>query len=129
VNIQNTHCGGWFPSGHSKPAAASFLSTTTLLTKAVATGLLLGLRSTPYLEEAKMPEDRLLVIPAERLTFAPYPGQKVLVNIDFPSDRLGLAPGLHLAVEFTSAEARSVARALLRAADETEAPKYAAPPL
>jgi hypothetical protein len=33
-----------------------------------------------------MPEDRLLVIPAERLTFAPYPGRKVLVNIDFPSD-------------------------------------------
>ena len=97
----------------------------TLLTKAVATSLLLGLRSTPYLEEAKMPEDRLLVIPAERLTFAPYSGRKVLVNIDFPSDRLGLAPGLHLAVEFTSAEARSVARALLRADDETEAPKRA----
>jgi len=51
--------------------------------------------------------------------------RKVLVNIDFQSDRLGLAPGLHLAVEFTSAEARSVARALLRAADETEAPKRA----
>ena len=101
----------------------------TLLTKAVATGLLLGLRSTAYLEEAKMPEDRLLVIPAERLTFAPYSGRKVLVNIDFPSDRLGLAPGLHLAVEFTSVEARAVARALLRAADETEAPKCAAPPL
>jgi hypothetical protein len=100
-----------------------------LLTKAVATGLLLGLRSAAYLGEAKMPEDRLLVIPAERLTFAPYPGQKVLVNIDFPSDRLGLAPGLHLAVEFTSAEARSVARALLRAADETEARKRAASPL
>jgi len=31
--------------------------------------------------------------------------RKVLVNIDFQSDRLGLAPGLHLAVEFTSAEA------------------------
>ena len=79
--------------------------------------------------EAKMPEDRLLVIPAERLTFTPYSGRKVLVNIDFPSDRLGLAPGLHLAVEFTSAEARSVARALLRAADETEARKRAASPL
>ena len=55
--------------------------------------------------------------------------RKVLVDIDFQSDRLGLAPGLHLAVEFTSAEARSVARALLRAADETEAPKRAASPL
>jgi hypothetical protein len=76
-----------------------------------------------------MPEDQLLVIPAERLTFTPHPGRKVLVNIDFPSDRLGLAPGMHLAVEFTSAEARSVARALLRVADETEAPKRAAPPL
>jgi hypothetical protein len=32
-----------------------------------------------------MPEDRLLVIPAERLTFTPYSGRKVLVNIDFPS--------------------------------------------
>ena len=78
--------------------------------------------------EAKMPEDRLLVIPAERLTFAPYPGRKVLVNIDFPSDRLGLAPGLHLAMEFTSAEARSVARALLRKADEAKVPKRMASP-
>ena len=91
--------------------------------------LITGVTLDAYLGEAKMPEDRLLVIPAERLTFTPYSGRKVLVNIDFPSDRLGLAPGLHLAVEFTSAEARSVARALLRAADETEAPKRAASPL
>ena len=75
-----------------------------------------------------MPEDRLLVIPAERLTFAPYPGRKVLVNIDYPSDTLGLAPGIHLAMEFTSAEARSLAKTLLRLADETEAPKRAASP-
>jgi hypothetical protein len=70
-----------------------------------------------------MSQDQLLVIPAERLTFTPYADRRVLVNIDFPSDRLGLAPDMHLAVEFTSNEARSVARALLRAADESEAPK------
>ena len=37
-----------------------------------------------------MLEDRLLVLPAERLTFAAHPGGKVLVNLDFPNDKLGL---------------------------------------
>jgi hypothetical protein len=78
--------------------------------------------------EAKMIEDHLLVIPADRLILAPYPGGKVLVNIDFPSDKFGLAPEVHLAVEFTPAEARSVARALLRKADEAKVPKRMASP-
>jgi hypothetical protein len=52
----------------------------------------------------------------------------VLVNLDYASDKLGLTPGVHLVVEFTSAEARSVARALLRKADEAEAPKRVASP-
>jgi hypothetical protein len=81
-----------------------------------------------FLGDAKMLEDRLLVLPAERLTFAAHPGGKVLVNLDFPNDKLGLPPGIHLAVEFTSAEARSVARTLLRKADEAEAPKRTASP-
>jgi hypothetical protein len=70
-----------------------------------------------------MLEDRLLVIPAERLTFATCPGGKVLANIDYPSEKLGLPPDIHLALELTSAEARSVAKALLRKADEVEAPQ------
>ena len=70
-----------------------------------------------------MLEDRLLVISAERLTFATYPDGKVLVNLDYPSEKLGLPPDIHLALEFTPAEARSVAKALLRKADEAEAPE------
>ena len=70
-----------------------------------------------------MLEDRLLVISAERLTFATYPDGKVLVNLDCPSEKLGFPPDIHLALEFTSAEARSVAKALLRKPDEAEAPK------
>jgi hypothetical protein len=75
-----------------------------------------------------MLQDRLLVISAERLTLATCPNGKVLVNLDWPSEKLGLPPGIHLAMEFTSAEARSVARALLRKADEAEAPKSVASP-
>jgi hypothetical protein len=71
---------------------------------------------------------RALVISAERLTFATCPNGKVLVNLDWPSEKLGLPPDIHLALEFTSAEAWSVARALLRNADEAEAPKSVASP-
>ena len=60
----------------------------------------------PFWERAKMLEDRLLVISAERLTFATYPDGKVLVNLDCPSEKLGFPPDIHLALEFTSAEAR-----------------------
>ena len=77
----------------------------------------------PFWERAKMLEDRLLVISAERLTFATYPDGKVLVNLDCPSEKLGFPPDIHLALVFTSAEARSVAKALLRKPDEAEAPK------
>ena len=47
-----------------------------------------------------MLEDRLLVIPTERLTFATCPGGKVLMNLDYPSEKLGLPPDIHLALEF-----------------------------
>ena len=67
-----------------------------------------------------MSVDRLLVMSPERLTFATSPGGNVLVNIDHAHD-LGLAPGIHLAMELSPNEARPVARALLRKADEAEA--------
>jgi hypothetical protein len=67
-----------------------------------------------------MSHDRLLVMSPERLTFATSVDGKVLVNIDHAHD-LGLAPGIHLAMELSPNEARSVARALLRKADEAEA--------
>jgi hypothetical protein len=76
-----------------------------------------------------MLQDRLLVISAERLTFATGPNGNVLVNLDCPSEKIGLPPDIHLALEFTSAQARSVARALLRKADEAEAPQRKASPL
>ena len=66
-----------------------------------------------------MSHDRLLVMSPERLTLATSLGN-VLVNIDHAHD-LGLAPGIHLAMELSPNEARSVARALLRKADEAEA--------
>jgi hypothetical protein len=61
--------------------------------------------------------------PPRTITFATYPDGKVLVNLDYPSEKLGLPPDIHLALEFTPAEARSVAKALLRKADEAEAPE------
>jgi hypothetical protein len=67
-----------------------------------------------------MSEDRLLVMSPERLTLATSLGGNVLVNIDHPHD-LGLAPGIHLAMELSPNEARSFARALLRKADEAGA--------
>jgi hypothetical protein len=66
-----------------------------------------------------MSEDRLLVMSPERLTLATSLGN-VLVNIDHAHD-LGLAPGIHLAMELSPNEARSFARALVRKADEAEA--------
>jgi hypothetical protein len=66
-----------------------------------------------------MSEDRLLVMSPQRLTFTTSQSGNVLVNIDHAHD-LGLAPGIHLAMELSPNEARSFARALLRKADEAE---------
>jgi hypothetical protein len=77
-------------------------------------------RSVALLGGDKMSEDRLLVMSPERLTFATSLGGNVLVNIDHAHD-LGLAPGIHLAMELSPNEARSIARTLLRKADEAEA--------
>ena len=50
------------------------------------------------------------------------------MNLDYPSEKLGLPPDIHLALEFTSAESRSVSKALLRMADELEALKQMGSP-
>jgi hypothetical protein len=81
-----------------------------------------------FLEWLKCSKIVCLLYPPKELTFAACPNGKVLVNLDCPSEKLGLPPDIHLALEFTSAEARSVARALLGKADEAEAPKRVASP-
>jgi hypothetical protein len=63
-----------------------------------------------------MLQDRLLVISAERLTFATCPNGKVLVKLDWRSEKLGFRQVF--ISHWNSAEARSATRALLRKADE-----------
>jgi hypothetical protein len=84
--------GHWLPRGNVARAGAAsqseigyHLHTAPAGPSSASFATLPLLR--PFWERAKMLEDRLLVISAERLTFATYPDGKVLVNLDYPSER------------------------------------------
>ena len=68
-----------------------------------------------------MAEERYLFLSPDKLAFLITPKRTVGVRLDYPRDETGLAPGLHLAIELTPTEARTVGRTLLRKADEAEA--------
>lgn len=67
-----------------------------------------------------MTEERWLFLSPEGLTFGISPKRNVAIKLDYPREDTGLAPGLHLAIELTPAEARSVADVLTRKANEAE---------
>lgn len=67
-----------------------------------------------------MAEDRWLVLPPDGLIFAISPTGNVAIRMDYSRKDTGLAPNVHLAVEFSPAEAREIAQTLLRKADEAE---------
>jgi hypothetical protein len=62
-----------------------------------------------------------LILPPEKLVFAIGPEDKVYVQLRYPHERTGLAPGVELAIALTPSEARAFSNRLLRKADEAEA--------
>jgi hypothetical protein len=62
-----------------------------------------------------------LILPPEKLVFAIGPEDKVYVQLRYPHEDTGLAPGVELAIALTPAQARAFADRLLRKADEAEA--------
>lgn len=61
-----------------------------------------------------------LIINPERLLLAIGPERQVFVQLQYPHDQTGLAPGVELAIQMTPAQAREIAKKLLRKADEAE---------
>lgn len=68
-----------------------------------------------------MTSPRILYITADRLEVATNERGEVTIQFDFPGADLGLAPGLSLAAQLSAEEARDLAAALLRKADDAEA--------
>ena len=62
-----------------------------------------------------------LVLNPEKLAIAIGPGNDVFVQLQYPHDQTGLAPGVELAIQLTPVQARQFAQKLLRKADEAEA--------
>jgi hypothetical protein len=62
-----------------------------------------------------------LVLNPEKLFLAVGPGGDVFVQLQYPHENTGLAPGVELAIQMTPAQARVFANKLLRKADEAEA--------
>lgn len=62
-----------------------------------------------------------LVLNPERLVLAIGPGNNVYVQLQYPHEETGLAPGVELAIQMAPAQARAFARQLARKADEAEA--------
>jgi|HubBroStandDraft_2_1064218.scaffolds.fasta_scaffold00063_28 hypothetical protein len=68
-----------------------------------------------------MAEERWLFLSPQSLIFGINPKRNVSIRLDYDRTELGLAPGVHLAMELTPAEARQLASVLFRKADEAEA--------
>jgi hypothetical protein len=68
-----------------------------------------------------MAEERVLYISPSELAVTISEHGTVGLFLGRPDDRLGIAPGLALAIEMSPAESRHLARMLLRKADEAEA--------
>lgn len=68
-------------------------------------------------------KSRYLVIGAEQLAVGYTTEQRkaVVIELTLPQELLGLAPDLGLMIDFSAAEARQFAAALVRKADELEA--------
>lgn len=62
-----------------------------------------------------------LIINPEKLLLAVGPHRHVFVQLRYPHEQTGLAPGVELAIEMTPAQARTFAKKLVRKADEAEA--------
>ena len=54
------------------------------------------------------------------VAYAHEPTTMVTLMLDLPEDQTGFAPDLGLAIQMTTAEAREIAQALIRKADEAE---------
>ena len=64
-----------------------------------------------------MKPEKWLVISAGGLSLSVY-SNRVMIHIDEPPDEIGLVPGTGLAIDLTEAQARELASALSRKADE-----------
>lgn len=63
---------------------------------------------------------RIFYIGPENIKCGVSPNQKVALALDYDRTILGLAPDLALGIELSLADARHLAQALLRMADEIE---------
>ena len=68
-----------------------------------------------------MTTPRIFYLTADRLEVGTNERGEVAIRFDFPGADLGLAPGLSLAAQLSPQEARDLAEALLRKADDAEA--------
>ena len=68
-----------------------------------------------------MADERIFYLTADRLEVGTNERGEVAIQFDFPGSDLGLAPGLSLAAQLSPQEARDLAAALLRKADDAEA--------
>lgn len=66
-------------------------------------------------------KDRYLVITMKQLAVAIGPGREVLINLELPHEETGFDPKLELMAQMTPKEARQLADALVRKANEAEA--------
>jgi len=65
-----------------------------------------------------------LILNPEQLLLAIGPGDNVYVQLQYPHDQTGLAPGVELAIQMTPAQAREIAQKLIHKADEAEARQH-----
>lgn len=68
-----------------------------------------------------MTSSRILYVTADLLEIGTNERGEVAIRFDLPGSDLGLAPGLSLAAQLSPQEARDLAGALLRKADDAEA--------
>jgi hypothetical protein len=68
-----------------------------------------------------MPEEKWLVLNPRELQLAVGPGNNVFIRLNYDKADTGLAPHIHLAIQMTPAEARTIAAQIIRKAEQAEA--------
>ncbi len=68
-----------------------------------------------------MAQDKWLILNPRELQIAVGPGNNVFVRLNYDKAETGLAPHIHLAIQMTPEQARTIARQISRKADEAEA--------